>query len=113
MQTYFKFPPDKYGGTVDMRDRTMQVERDEYCERIGESKLFPLSDKQRFDFEVEMSVKYREEFIEYLNSIGGLNVGSITIAAMNLKSHIIDYYINQRRQNERKTALSARHVESR
>ncbi len=107
MQTYFKFPPDKYGRTVNMRDCTMQIERDKYCERIGEPKYFPLSDKQHFDFEVEMSVKYREEFIEYLNSIGGLNVGSITIAAMNLKSHLIDYYIERRRWNERKTALSA------
>lgn len=113
MQTYFKFPPDKYGRTVNMRDCTMQIERDKYCERIGEPKHFPLSDDQHRDFEIEMSVKYRKEFIEYLKKLGGLNVASLTIAAMNKKSNLIDYYIERRRQNERKTALSVRHDASR
>lgn len=113
MQTFFKFPPDDYGRTLNMCDHTMRLEREEYCERIGEPKRFPLSDDQHRDFEIEMSVKYRKEFVEYLKGIGGLNVGSMTIAAMNLKSHLIDYYIERRRQNERKTALSVRHDASR
>ena len=113
MQTFFKFPPDDYGRTVDMRDCTMQTERDLYYERIGESKRFPLSDEQHRDFEIEMSVKYRKEFIEYLKKLGGLNVASLTIAAMNKKSNLIEYYMERRRQNERKTALSVRHDTSR
>lgn len=113
MQTYFKFPPDKYGRTVNMRDCTMQLEREEYCKRIGEPSHFPLSDDQHRDFEIEMSVKYRKEFIEYLKKLGGLNVASLTIAAMNKKSNLIEHYIERRRQNERKTALSVRHDASR
>ncbi len=113
MQTYFKFPPDRYGRTVDISDHTMQLEREEYCERIGEPKHFPLSDDQHRDFEIEMSVKYRKEFIEYLKKLGGLNVASLTIAAMNKKSNLIDHYMERRRQNERKTALSVRHDASR
>lgn len=109
MQTFFKFPPDRYGRTVDISDHTMQLEREEYCERIGEPKHFPLSDDQHRDFEIEMSVKYRKEFIEYLKKLGGLNVASLTIAAMNKKSNLIDYYIERRRQNERKTAFPVRH----
>ena len=113
MQTFFKFPPDDYGLTLNMCDHTMRLEREEYCERIGEPKRFPLSDDQHRDFEIEMSVKYRKEFIEYLKKLGGLNVASLTIAAMNKKSNLIDYYIERRRQNERKTALSVRHDASR
>lgn len=113
MQTFFKFPPDRYGRTVDISDHTMQLEREEYCERIGEPKHFPLSDDQHRDFEIEMSVKYRKEFIEYLKKLGGLNVASLTIAAMNKKSNLIDHYIERRRQNERKTALPMRHDASR
>lgn len=113
MQTFFKFPPDRYGRTVDISDHTMQLEREEYCERIGEPKHFPLSDDQHRDFEIEMSVKYRKEFIEYLKKLGGLNVASLTIAAMNKKSNLIDHYIERRRQNERKTALPVRHDASR
>lgn len=113
MQTFFKFPPDRYGRTVDISDHTMQLEREEYCERIGEPKHFPLSDDQHRDFEIEMSVKYRKEFIEYLKKLGGLNVASLTIAAMNKKSNLIDHYMERRRQNERKTALSVRHDASR
>lgn len=113
MQTFFKFPPDRYGRTVDISDQTMQLEREEYCERIGEPKHFPLSDDQHRDFEIEMSVKYRKEFIEYLKKLGGLNVASLTIAAMNKKSNLIDHYMERRRQNERKTALPVRHDASR
>lgn len=113
MQTFFKFPPDRYGRTVDISDHTMQLEREEYSERIGEPKLFPLSDDQHRDFEIEMSVKYRKEFIEYLKRLGGLNVASLTIAAMNKKSNLIDHYMERRRQNERKTALPVRHDASR
>lgn len=113
MQTFFKFSPDRYGRTVDISDHTMQLEREEYCERIGEPKHFPLSDDQHRDFEIEMSVKYREEFIEYLKKLGGLNVASLTIAAMNKKSNLIDHYIERRRQNERKTTISVRHDASR
>ena len=113
MKTFFKFPPDRYGRTVDISDHTMQLEREEYCKRIGEPKHFPLSDDQHRDFEIEMSVKYRKKFIEYLKKLGGLKVASLTIAAMNKKSNLIDYYIERRRQNERKTALSVRHDASR
>lgn len=113
MQTFFKFPPDDYGRTLNMCDHTMQFERDAYCKRIGEPKHFPLSDDQHRDFEIEMSVKYRKEFIEYLKKLGGLNVASLTIAAMNKKSNLIEYYMERRRQNERKTALSVRHDASR
>lgn len=113
MQTFFKFPPDDYGRTLDMSDHTMQLEREEYCKRIGEPKFFPISDDQHRDFEIEMSVKYRKEFIEYLKALGGLNVASLTIAAMNKKSNLIDHYIEKRRQNERKTALPVRHDASR
>lgn len=113
MHTYFKFPPDRYGRTLNMCDHTMQLEREEYCKRIGEPKFFPLSDDQHRDFEIEMSVKYRKEFIEYLKKLGGLNVASLTIAAMNKKSNLIDHYMKRRRQNERKTALSVRHDASR
>lgn len=113
MQTFFKFPPDDYDRTLDMSDHTMQLEREEYCKRIGEPKFFPISDDQHRDFEIEMSVKYRKEFIEYLKALGGLNVASLTIAAMNKKSNLIDHYIEKRRQNERKTALSVRHDASR
>lgn len=113
MQTFFKFPPDRYGRTVDISDHTMQLEREEYCERIGEPKHFPLSDDQHRDFEIEMSVKYRKEFIEYLKKLGGLNVASLTIAAMNKKSNLIEHYMERRRQNERKTAISERHDASR
>lgn len=74
MQTFFKFPPDDYGRTLNMGDHTMQLEREEYCKRIGEPKTFPLSDDQHRDFEIEMSVKYRKEFIEFLKKLGGLNV---------------------------------------
>ena len=112
MQTFFKFPPDDYGRTVDMRDCIMQVERDKYCERIGEPKHFPLSDDQHRDFEIEMSMKYRKEFIEYLREHGGLNAMSLTIAAMNKKSNLIDHYMERRRQNERKTAFPMRHSAS-
>lgn len=113
MQTFFKFPPDDYGGTLNMCDHTIQLEREEYCKRIGEPKYFPLSDDQHRDFEIEMSVKYRKEFIEYLKILGGLNVASLTIAAMNKKSNLIEYYMERRRQNERKTALPMRHDASR
>lgn len=113
MQTFFKFPPDDYSRTLNMCDHTMQLEREEYCKRIGEPSHFPLSDDQYRDFEIEMSVKYRKEFIKYLKKLGGLNVASLTIAAMNKKSNLIDYYIERRRQNERKTALSVRHDASR
>lgn len=113
MQTYFKFPPDRYGRTLNMCDHTMQLEREAYCKTLGEPSHFPLSDDQHRDFEIEMSVKYRKEFIEYLKKLGGLNVASLTIAAMNKKSNLIDYYIERRRQNERKTALSVRHDASR
>lgn len=113
MQTFFKFPPDDYGRTVDMRDCTMQIERDSYYERIGEPKRFPLSDNQHRDFEIEMSVKYRKEFIEYLESCGGLNAMYLTISAMNKKSNLIDYYMDRRHRNERKAALSMRHDASR
>lgn len=106
MQTYFKFPPDKYGRTVDMRDHTMQIERDKYCERIGESKHFPLSDIQHIEFEIEMSKKYRKEFIEYLNSSGGLEASLRVVEAQNRVSFLLNYYIKRRRQSERKTALS-------
>lgn len=113
MQTFFKFPPDVYGRTLNMCDHTMQLERDAYCKRIGEPKHFPLSDDQHRDFEIEMSVKYRKEFIEYLKTLGGLNVASLMIAAMNKKSNLIDHYMERRRQNERKTALPMRHDASR
>lgn len=113
MQTFFKFPPDDYGRTLNMCDHTMRLEREEYCERIGEPKRFPLSDDQHRDFEIEMSVKYRKEFIEYLKKLGGLNVAFLTIAAMNKKSNLIDYYIERRRQNERKTAFPVQHGTSR
>lgn len=113
MQTFFKFSPDDYGRTLDMSDHTMQLEREEYCKRIGEPKFFPISDDQHRDFEIEMSVKYRKEFIEYLKALGGLNVASLTIAAMNKKSNLIEYYMERRRQNERKTALPMRHDASR
>ena len=113
MQTFFKFPPDKYGRTVDMRDHTMQIEREAYCRALGEPSHFPLSDDQHRAFEVDMSIKYRKEFVEYLKGIGGLNAASLTIAAMNLKSHLIDYYIERRRQNARKTAFPVRHSTSR
>lgn len=113
MQTFFKFPPDDYGRTLNMDDQTMQLEREEYCKRIGEPKTFPLSDDQHRDFEIEMSVKYRKEFIEYLKKLGGLNVASLTIAAMNKKSNLIESYMERRRQNERKTTLPVRHDASR
>lgn len=113
MQTFFKFPPDDYARTLDMSDHTMQLEREEYCKRIGEPKFFPISDDQHRDFEIEMSVKYRKEFIEYLKKLGGLNVASLAIAAMNKKSNLIEHYMERRRQNERKTALSVRHDASR
>lgn len=113
MQTYFKFPPDDYGRTLNMCDYTMRLEREEYCERIGEPKRFPLSDDQHRDFEIEMSVKYRKEFIEYLESCGGLNAMHLTISAMNKKSNLIDYYMDRRHRNERKAAVSVRHDASR
>lgn len=113
MQTFFKFPPDDYGRTLDMSDHTMQLEREEYCKRIGEPKTFPLSDDQHRDFEIEMSVKYRKEFIEYLKSFGGLNTVHLTISAMNKKSNLIDYYMDRRQRNERKAALPVRHATSR
>lgn len=113
MQTFFKFPPDDYGRTLNMCDHTMQLEREEYCKRIGEPKLFPLSDDQHRDFEIEMSVKYRKEFIEYLKILGGLNVASLTIAAMNKKSNLIEYYMDRRHRNERKAALPVRYATSR
>lgn len=113
MQTFFKFPPDRYGRTLDMSDHTMQLERDAYCKRIGEPSHFPLSDIQHIEFEIYMSKKYRKEFVEYLKKIGGLNVASLTIAAMNKKSNLIEHYMERRRQDERKTALSVRHDASR
>ena len=113
MQTFFKFPPDVYGRTLNMSDHTMQLERDAYCKRIGEPKTFPLSDDRHRDFEIEMSVKYRKEFIEFLKKLGGLNVASLTIAAMNKKSNLIEHYMERRRQNERKTTLPVRHDASR
>lgn len=73
MQTYFKFPPDRYGRTLNMCDHTMQLERDAYCKRIGEPSHFPLSDIQHIEFEIYMSKKYRKEFVEYLKKIGGLS----------------------------------------
>lgn len=113
MQTFFKFPPDDYGRTLDMSDHAMQLEREEYCKRIGEPKFFPISDDQHRDFEIEMSVKYRKEFIEYLKALGGLNVASLTIAVMNKKSNLIEYYMDRRHRNERKAALPGRHDASR
>lgn len=106
---YFKFPPDKYGRTVNLRDHTMKTERDEYCRSIGESPNFPLSDAQHDEFEIAMSKKYRKEFTQYLKSIGGLEIGVKTVEAQNRKSTLLNHYIERRRRNERKAAIPVRH----
>lgn len=113
MQTFFKFPPDMYGRTVDMRDHTMQLEREAYCKRIGESPHFPLSDIQHIEFEIDMSKKYRREFIEHLKKIGGLEIGLKTIEAQSKVSFLLNFYMERRRQNERKAAFPVRHSASR
>lgn len=113
MQTYFKFPPDRYGRTLNMCDHTMQLERDAYCKRIGEPSHFPLSDIQHIEFEIDMSKKYRKEYVEYLKKIGGLEIGLKTIEAQCKVSFLLNYYMECKRQNERKTALPVRHDASR
>lgn len=109
MQTIFKFPPDEYGFTTNMSDPAVIQERNEYCNRIGEPTHFPLSDIQHIEFEIELSKKYRKEFKEYLNGIGGLEAGYNTIVASGRTSILLNYYIERRRQNERKTAFPVRH----
>ena len=109
MQKIFKYPPDKYGFTTDMRESAVIQERNAYCDRIGEPTHFPLSDIRRIEFEIELSKKYRKEFREYLNSIGGLEAGFSTIVASGRTSFLLNYYIERRRQNERKTAFPVRH----
>ncbi len=91
MQMYFKFPPDKYGRTVDLRNHVMKAERDKYCKSIGESPYFPLSDSQYNEFEIAMSKKYRKEFTQYIKGIGGLEIGIKTIAAQNRESSLLNY----------------------
>lgn len=114
MQTIFKYPPDDSGRTLDMSDQTVQEERAKWGELYNEPSRYPLSDRQHFDFEVEMSVKYREEFIEYLNSIGGLEYGYLTIKAQNRESNLLEYYIKRRKQRQNgKAAISAQYVASR
>lgn len=113
MQTFFKFPPDVYGRTLNMCDHTMQLEREAYCKRIGEPSHFPLSDIQHIEFEIDMSKKYKKEFVEYLKSIGGLEIGLKTIEAQGRRSYLLNYYMERRHQNERKTALPVRHDASR
>lgn len=113
MQTFFKFPPDDYGRTLNMCDHTMQLEREAYCKTLGEPSHFPLSDIQHIEFEIKMSKKYRKEFIEYLNNSGGLEASLRVIEAQNRVSFLLNYYMERRRQNERKTALSVRHDASR
>lgn len=109
MQTIFKYPPDNYGFTTDIRDPAVRQERDAYCKRIGEPTHFPLSDIQRIEFEIELSRKYRKEFKEYLNGIGGLEAGFNTIIASGRMSFLLNYYMERRRQSERKAAFSVRH----
>ena len=113
MQTYFKFPPDRYGRTLNMCDHTMQLERDAYCKKIGEPSHFPLSDIQHIEFEIYMSKKYRKEFAEYLKKIGGLEIGLKTIEAQGKVSFLLNYYMECKRQHERKAALPVRHDASR
>lgn len=97
MQTMFKYLPDKYGFTVDMNDPVAKQERDAYHKRIGEPIHFPLSDVQQIEFEIELSRKYRKEFKEYLNSIGGLEAGFNTIVASGRMSFLLNYYMERRR----------------
>lgn len=113
MQTIFKYPPDKYGYTTDIMDLTVQAERESYCKEIGEPLCFPLSDNVRIELEIRLSRKYRKEFIEYLKGIGGLEIGLKTIEAQGRRSYLLNYYMERRRQNERKTALSVRHGKAR
>ena len=112
MQTIFKYQPDEYGFTTNMSDPAVIQERDEYCNRIGEPTHFPLSDIQHIEFEIELSKKYRKEFKEYLNSIGGLEAGFNKIAASGRTSFLLNYYIERRRENERKTAFPVRHCKA-
>lgn len=109
MQTIFKYPPDNYGFTTDMNNPTVIQERNAFCKRIGEPTHFPLSDIQHIEFEIELSRKYRKEFKEYLNNIGGLEAGFNTIVASGRMSFLLNYYMERRRQNERKTAFPVRH----
>lgn len=113
MQKIFKYPPDEYGFTTDMSDPAVIQERNSYCKRIGEPTHFPLSDIQHIEFEIELSKKYRKEFVEYLNSIGGLEAGFNTIVASGRTSFLLNYYIERRWQNERKTAFPVRHGKAR
>lgn len=112
MPAMFKYPPDEYGYTTDMRNHTVQAERELYCKEIGEPPHFPMSDIERIEFEIMLSRKYRKDFVDYLKSIGGLEIGLKTIEAQNRRSYLLNYYMERRRQNERKTALPVRHGEA-
>lgn len=112
MPAMFKYPPDKYGFTVDMKNQTVQTEREMYCKEIEEPVHFPLSDIQHIEFEIKLSRKYRKEFIKYLKGIGGLEIGLKTIEAQNERSFLLSYYMERRRQNERKATFPMRHSET-
>lgn len=95
-QTIFKFPPDEYGFTTDANNETVLAERKIFCEENHIHPIFPMSDIEHIAFEIYLSRKYREEFIDYLESIGGLNHGYLTIEAMSRRSFLLRYYTDRR-----------------
>lgn len=113
MPAMFKYPLDDFGYTTDMRNHTVRAERELYCKEIGEPPQFPMSDIERIEFEIMLSRKYRKEFIEYLKSIGGLEIGLKTIETQGCKSYLLNYYMERRRRNERETAFPVQHGEAR
>lgn len=99
----FKFPPDKYGFTTDASNETVLTERQIFCKAHNIRPQFPMSDLEHIEFEIYLSRKYRKEFIQYLESIGGLNYGYLTVEAMSRRSFLLRYYIDRR---EKKKARS-------
>lgn len=102
----FKFPPDEYGFTIDASNETVLAERQIFCKAHNIHPRFPMSDLEHIEFEIYLSKKHRKEFIEYLESIGGLNHGYLTIGAMNRRSFLLRYYIDRRAEcgaNEKTT----------
>lgn len=93
----FKFPPDEYGFTTDASNETVLAERQIFCEAHNIHPRFPMSDLEHIEFEIYLSRKYREEFIEYLLSIGRLNHGYQTVKAMSRESYLLAYYINEKK----------------
>lgn len=110
----FKFPPDEYGFTTDASNETVLAERQIFCEAHNIHPRFPMSDLEHIEFEIYLSRKYREEFIEYLLQFGGLNNTYRLIEAKNGKSFLLRYYINRRAESDtnEKATVSVRYIKA-